>query len=223
MSTYEADKSIMEAIKDSESNFKLTQSLGNQPGPLFRFVKTIGPNIKSQLNSLKNQAVCKKQSGAEKCNAKGCKTCKMLLTSKVIELKNKKVKLSHGSCKTPNICYLGVCQICWKPYTGRTVGPIHGRVNGHRHCYKEIVKRSSENTLHELDMENDLYSLGLHLHLDHGVDELDGFDRNMKFGILEVVNPGVIDTKEYKWMHKLNTFQPVGINVEYPFGIPYLG
>ena len=59
--------------------------------------------------------------------------------------------------------------------------------------------------------------------MDHGVEGLNDFDKYMKFGILEVVNPVDIEAKEYKWMHRLNTFQPVGINVEYPFGIPYLG
>ena len=147
----------------------------------------------------------------------------MLLTCKAIEVNGKTIKLSHGSCKTPNICYLGKCQICCKSYTGRTVGPLHGRINGHRHLYKEIIKRSRENTLHELDTSNDLYTLGLHLHMDHGVEGLNDFDKYMKFGILEVVNPVDIEAKEYKWMHRLNTFQPVGINVEYPFGIPYLG
>ena len=147
----------------------------------------------------------------------------MLIRSPVVEIRGKKIALSQGTCKTYNTCYLARCKICQKPYTGRTVEALHKRTCGHRHCYKEIIKRSSENTLHELDTENDLYSLGLHLHIDHGVEELDGFDKYMKFGILEVVNPGVIDTKEFKWMHKLNTFQPVGINVEYPFGIPYLG
>ena len=39
----------------------------------------------------------------------------------------------------------------------------------------------------------------------------------MKFGILDVVNPTEVDKKEYIWMHRLNTFQPVGgIDTEYP-------
>ena len=79
------------------------------------------------------------------------------------------------------------------------------------------------NTLQEVDTTNDLYTLGLHLHLDHGLDDQNAFDKNMKFGILEEVRPSDIDVKEYRWMHKLNSFQPVGINVEYPFGIPFLG
>ena len=72
-------------------------------------------------------------------------------------------------------------------------------------------------------MSSDLYQLGLHLYLEHGLTHHNDFDNNVKFGILDVVNPKDIDKKEFKWMHELNTFQPIGINVEYPFGIPFLG
>ena len=61
ISTFEADKSIVDAVKKSEENFKLTQSFRNQNGSLFKFVKTVGPNIKSQVNNLKKQALCKDQ------------------------------------------------------------------------------------------------------------------------------------------------------------------
>ena len=63
----------------------------------------------------------------------------------------------------------------------------------------------------------------MHLHGEHGIADPDGFDKNMKFGILEVVNPVNIDVKECQWMHNLYSFQPVGINIEYPFRLPLLG
>ena len=223
VSTYKADENIVKAVKNSEDNLKLTQSFRSQQGPLFKFVKKVGPNIKSHVNSLKHQALGTKLGCAEKCNSRGCKTCRMLIPNPVAEVNNRKVKLSHGTCKSSNICYLAVCTICDKPYTGRTVDPLHIRINGHRHLYKDVLKRSVANTLQEVDTTNDLYTLGLHLHLDHGLVNQNAFDKNMKFGILEVVRPSDIDVKEYRWMHKLNSFQPVGINVEYPFGIPFLG
>lgn len=92
-----------------------------------------------------------------------------------------------------------------------------------RHIYKEILKKAEQNKLGDIDTNSDLYTLGLHLHLDHGLVNPEAFDRNMTFGILDVVNPMDIEKKEFQWMHKLNTFQPIGINVEYPFGIPFLG
>ena len=89
--------------------------------------------------------------------------------------------------------------------------------------YNEVLKKKASNADVDFDRSNDLYSLGLHLHLDHGLTDPNAFNKYFKFGILEVVNPGDIEKKEFKWMHKLNSFQPHGINVEYPFGIPYIG
>ena len=59
----------------------------------------------------------------------------------------------------------------------------------------------------EFDQNSDLYQLGLHLHFEHGFVEPQALDRNIRFGLLEIVNPNEIDKKEYKYMHKLNTFQ----------------
>ena len=123
ISTYEADRTIVEVIKKSEASFKQTNSFRNHRGPLFDFVKNVGPNIKSQVNDLKHQALGTKNGGLEKCNGPGCKCCRMLLTSTSTVVNKKKIKLAHGSCKTYNICYLGLCNICDKPYTGRTIDP----------------------------------------------------------------------------------------------------
>ena len=112
---------------------------------------------------------------------------------------------------------------CEKPYTGRTVGELHNRINGHRSSYKEVLKKAETNTLEEIDATSDEYALGLHLYLDHGLTDPNAFDSHVKFGILDVVTPNDIMKKEFRWMHKVNSFQPLGINVEYPFGIPFLG
>ena len=53
VSTFQADNSITKSVKESEENFKRTVSFRTQAGPLFKFVKTVGPNLKSQLNTLK--------------------------------------------------------------------------------------------------------------------------------------------------------------------------
>ena len=77
---------------------------------------------------------------------------------------------------------------------------------------KKHWKKTAENE--ELDLNSDLYQLGLHLHFDHGFTEPEAFDQHIKFGILEIVNPVDINKKEYKWMHNINSFQPNGINVK---------
>ncbi len=147
----------------------------------------------------------------------------MLNSAHIVCVNNKTIRLASGTCKTYNIIYLAVCGLCNKPYTGRTVCPLHTRNNGHRRKYKEILKKSLEQTIDTLDTENDLYTLGLHLHLEHGCSNPDDYDKHFQFAILEVVTPSNINVKEFKWMHRLNSFQPIGLNVEYPFGLSYLG
>ena len=164
-----------------------------------------------------------KRGKANRCGGRGCKTCEMLITDPVSTVGQKKIKLTEGTCRSNNICYLAQCSICEKSYTGRTVDPLQKRINGHRHCYKEILRKVEDGNLQDIDTQSDLYMLGLHLHNDHGKTDQNAFDDAMKFGILDVVNPTEIEKKEFIWMHRLNTFQPVGINTEYPFGIPYLG
>ena len=213
---------MVKVIKNCEESLKLTQSFRNQRGPLFAYVKKVAPNIRCHVNNLKQQALGTKKGAAEKCNARGCKTCKILIQSPKIKIGRRVIKLSKGTCKSYNINYIGICQICEKPYTGRTTDPLHVRTTGHRHHYNEILKKIAKNEQVDFDTTSDLYSMGLHLYLDHGVTDPNGFEKNYKFGILEIVNPGEIEKKEFKWMHKVNSFQPHGINVEYPFGIPFL-
>ena len=85
-----------------------------------------------------------------------------------------------------------------------------------------IISIAEDNQL-EIDSNSDLFVLGLHLHHDHDLIHPGAFDQYLEFGILDVTNPANIERKEFSWMHKLNTFQPVGINSDYPFGIPLLG
>ena len=221
ISTFKSDDLLVKSVKDVEDSLKLTQSFRDQRGPLFSYVKKVGSNIRSHVNGLKQQALGTKRGAASKCNGRGCKTCKMLIQVPKVIVGNKTIKLSKGSCKSYNICYLALCNICNKPYNGRTVDPLHQRINGHRSHYKEVLRKTAANE--EIDQASDLYQLGLHLHFEHGFKKNEDFDKNISFGLLEIVNPADIDRKEYKWMHRLNTFTPHGINVEYPFGINFIG
>ncbi len=222
ISTFKADDKMVSTVKKCEESFKATPSFRGVRGKLFSYVKKVGPSIRSKINNVKTQALGTKKGGVEKCHGRGCKCCRMLNRSSCTVVNKKKIKLAKGTCKTYNVTYLAVCDICHKPYTGRTVQPIHKRVDGHRHVYKEILKASLSNNLDSVDTSSDLYALGLHLHLEHGLCDPQDFDKHLKFSILEVVNPSDLEVKEFKWMHKLNCFQPIGINVEYPFGLPYL-
>ena len=180
MSTFKADEKIVNSIQKSEESFKHTPSFRNTSGKLFTFVKKVGPNIKCQVNNLKHQALGTKKGGVVRCNGRGCKCCRMLNSAPFTIVNNKKVRLANGTCKTYNICYLAVCGICNKPYTGRTVDALHNRISGHRHMFHAILKKYEENTLTALDTENDLYTLGLHLRLEHGCTNPNDFDKTLK-------------------------------------------
>ena len=97
VSTYAADDSIVETIKDSEENLKRTESFRNQRGSLFKYVKKVGPNIKTHTNTLKHQALGTKRGSVKKCGGPGCKTCSMLIKDKSIRINNKTIHLSEGS------------------------------------------------------------------------------------------------------------------------------
>ena len=66
VSTHEADQNIVKAVRDSEENLKKTQSFRNQNGALFKYVKKVGPNLKTHVNTLKHQALGRKQGKAKK-------------------------------------------------------------------------------------------------------------------------------------------------------------
>ena len=90
VSTFQADETIVEAVKESEENFKRTQSFRTQQGPLFQYVKKVGPSLRSQLNSLKQQALGTKRGSARMCNGPGCKTCQMLIRTEFLNVGKKK-------------------------------------------------------------------------------------------------------------------------------------
>ena len=48
-------------------------------------------------------------------------------------------------------------------YTGRTVDPLHLRINWNH--YNEVLRKTNSNEVFEWN--SDLYQLGLHLHFDH--------------------------------------------------------
>ena len=92
----------MEAVRDSEENLKKTASFRNQQGSLFKYVKKVGPSIRSHVNSVKKQALGIQKGCANRCNGRGCKTCKMLIDTPFVTILDKKVKLTQGNCITSN-------------------------------------------------------------------------------------------------------------------------
>ena len=68
----------------------------------------------------------------------------------------------------------------------------------------------------------DSYCLGKHLIDEHNCSDRGDFNNNYQIFILSNSSPRTLDVNEHKWIHKLRTIKPFGINSVDPFGIPLL-
>jgi len=92
----------------------------------------------------------------QKCNGKGCKTCKIMTLEKTFTVwKNKncekEVRLDfRNDCSTECIIYIYVCNLCKNNesfYVGQSVNSCQTRANGHRSCFTEKLHKKSALTL----------------------------------------------------------------------------
>ena len=125
------------------------------------------------------------------------------------------IKTAAGSCSSYNVIYLVVCTLCNKHYIGRSTRPLKTRIGEHRRNYYRIV---DTNTYHT---DNDEYALGAHLY-NHGFRDKDDFAKYYLVSILEVCSPKVLEVKEHKYIHILNSLSPMGINISNSFSMPIL-
>ena len=128
----------------------------------------------------------------QKCNAKRCKTCKIMELPRKVKIEEKLFHLDYSlNCKTQNVIYLLVCRHCdafSKHYWGRTMEELHTRMNGHRGNFK---------------MKNSEYkksALAMHIYEEHVIyfgDKLNNF----KLGIVKSTSPMRLERCEdyYIW------------------------
>ena len=66
----------------------------------------------------------------------------------------------------------------------------------------------------ELDKESDdIYSLGMHIVIDHNLSEKGDFDKFYRVLILPSnSSPSSLEVKEHKFIHRLNSLRPSEIN-----------
>jgi len=241
ISTFEADEPLVNTTEQyapslqSTKSFSASSSLAssrsevdpNQPGPsnrkLFQYVKKTGTNLRSKLVRAKSLAMGGKGKTSP-CNKPRCKCCEMICDQEELKVNNTKVMASKGSCTSYNIIYLFMCTLCNKPYVGRTVSPLATRTSQHRAAFYKLVSHSHKSTNFDQFCENDddTYSLGLHLIKDHQKSSKENFNEFYRVLILQSCSPSTLDVKEHKWIHKLNSLKPLGINSSNPFSIPIL-
>ena len=138
--------------------------------------------------------------GNSKCQSQGCQTCSIITTSDTFTSnttkKTYKIKGSYN-CKTSNVIYLIQCTKCGMQYVGETGQCLHQRMNNHR---ADVTNKRLEGK-----------PVGRHFNKpQHSVE-------NMKVTIIDYL--GLKDDlsrkcRESKWIRKLVTFDPYGLNIK---------
>ena len=167
----------------------------------------------------------------EPCNKPKCKLCEMICDRSELSVNGVRFSPLRGNCTTYNIVYLFICTLCDKPCVGRTVNPlINIRTNQHRSAFYRVLSISAHkngklvNSDLELDNESDdIYSLGMRIVIDHKLSEKGDFDKFYRVLILSSNSSASSpEVKEHKFIHRLNSLRPSGINRANPFSIPPL-
>ena len=175
-------------------------------------MKKTGSNLRARLVTSKELALGPKHGRTRPCQTTKCKCCNMILDRESLCINGKRVRMAPGTCKTYNVIYLVQCTVCDKAYVGRTINPLHVRLDGHRSKFYEVVEGKPVN------ITSDDYSLGIHL-LDHGLHEHTDFDKHYRVGIVENCSPKLLEVKENKYIHLLKVLRPLGLNTVNPFGL----
>ena len=185
---------------------------------IFQFVKKTGSSIKSRVVNVKSIALGTRFGRTKPCKSKNCKCCKMISEKEAFNYNDNIVRPAGGSCKSYNIIYLFVCGHCDKHYVGRSTRPLRTRVGEHRRNFYKMCDKAD----FQYDRDSDEYTLGHHLFHDHKLNSKSDFDDSYTVSILDISSPKVLDVKEHKFIHLMNSLTPLGLNLSNPFALPLL-
>ena len=113
-----------------------------------------------------------------------------------------------------------MCKLCIKKYVGRTVQFLRSRINGHRSKFYSLLNNPDLRFNNSGD--DDMYSLGIHLIDEHGCNDRGDFNKYYEVFIIMNCSPATLEVNEHKFIQRLKTLKPFGINSVDPFGIPLL-
>ena len=94
-------------------------------------------------------------------------------------------------------------------YIGKTVNNLNIRINGHRSAFYSVLKSQGDG--HEIIVD-DINCLGAHILEVHGKSDKFDFNKSYSFTILKVVDPSSLRYFEQKYIEKLKTLTPFGLN-----------
>ena len=229
VSTCESDSPLINVITKHSPILSLTKSFHEKSvnSNLFQFVKRTGPSLKNKLVSVKDLAMGSKTGKTKPCGHRNCKCCDMISELDKHKINNKVIIPASGTCASYNVIYCFICQLCTKKYVGRTVNQLNSRTNQYRSAFYRVISlhnASIDLLSYEFDNDDgDLFSLGLHLAIDHSCFDRSDLNRFYRVFILQNnCNPASLEVIEHKYIHNLKTLKPFGLNSVNPFSIPLL-
>ena len=211
ISTFGRNKPLIDATRKIEKKF---------PSLKFQTINKTASSLRNMLEKTKNISLGPQKGKTEKCNRRRCKSCALMSEKNFITCKNTKRKYfsSFGSCLSKNTIYNAECKHCGKMYVGKSTQSLCDRISGHRSLFYDCISKNG-NINNKRSTNEDEYILGMHLYKNHGLSLKEAFNQSYVFTVLQVCSPKNIDVQEHKWIQKLKSVAPYGLNSHDPFGI----
>lgn len=138
-----------------------------------------------------------------------CASCDLMSSSGTVKssVNGKLFRTPSANCKSKNVIYCASCNFCLKQYVGKTNNKLQSRISGHR---SHMGDSSFD--------ESDDAALAEHLKLEHDLHTVELFNLGFNFTVLEL-GAFNLDECEQRWVSKLTTLKPFGLNKEVPRGV----
>ena len=148
--------------------------------------------------------------GVKRKAGRPCASCNLMSESNSItsSTTGKIYSTPTADCKSKNTIYCATCLHCSKQYVGKSTNKLQKRISGHRAHMNDT----------DFDLDNDDATLAEHLKLSHGVADFDLFNHSYSFTVLQA-SPHDLDACEQRWVDRLTTLSPFGLNKEAPNGV----
>ena len=153
-------------------------------------------------SSIGNSVVRNKQlsfpepnSNSQRCNRGGCCQCPLTISKPTVTVNKKSISIPKSlNCKSRNVIYMWLCNLCSEAYFGRTTQECHDRSTGHRGCFTDEKWEKSALSMHAKDMHKNCFSLN-----------------NYSIALIKKVSPQNLRREEFRLIDKYRTVS-LGLN-----------
>ena len=109
-----------------------------------------------------------------------------------------------------------------KCYVGHSVQSLNERIGQHHRTHMEIIVDLNINLSDAVLIDDDEYSPDFHVINEHNLTSAESFNCSYEVFLLDICSPRNLELNEHRYIHKLKTLRPFGINTQNPFSIPLL-